>query len=118
MSPTTYVLTNLPAIAFIAATALFAAALTIAVARARRDRSVDTSGWAPARGTVAERREYERGGQPWISLIVSFSTWDGQKVWFTDEIAVRQVEFGGIVPVVYDPRDPLRAKVIRRSRGQ
>lgn len=117
MNPFTYVLTNLPIIACIAATALFVALLTATAARMRRGRNVDTSGWAPARGTVTERREYERGGQARIALTVVFSTWDGQKVWFTDELAAWQVEFDATVPVIYDPRDPLRAKVIRRARG-
>lgn len=118
MNLATYVLTNLPVISCIAVTTLVLAVLTTSVMRAGQGCTADISGWASTRGIVAERREYERDGQPWISLIVSFSTGDGRKVWFTENLAAWQVEFGTTVPVLYDPDDPLRAKVVRGYLGR
>lgn len=110
-------LTNLPVMSCIAATLLIVALLVAAIVRLRQGRRLDTSGWTPARGTIADRREYDRGGRTQVALTVVFSTRDGQQVWFTDELAAWQLEFGATVPVIYDPGDPLRAQVIRRSRG-
>jgi hypothetical protein len=102
---------------FIVATLFFALAAA-AVLRVRRGLAVDASGWAPAHGTIADRRDYDRGGRQQVALTVAFSTFDGRRVWFTDSLAAWQVDVGATVPVIYDPSDPLRARVIRRNRVQ
>lgn len=112
-----YLLANLPLISCIGIIALAAAGLAI-VRRASRARRVDTSDWIPARGTVVERREHNRDAGLEVSLVVSFSTLDGRRVEFADELAAWQIGYAATVPVIYDPADPHRARVIRRRRGR
>ncbi len=117
MEPVRYLLSSLPLISCIAIVALAIAWLALAVGRKRRGR-LDTADWIPARGTIVERHEHDRKANRDVSLTVTFSTLDGRRIEFTDELAAWQVEFGTTVPVIYDPANPSRARVIRRRRGR
>lgn len=115
MIPEGSTVTALAAMSYIVAAMLFLFLLIAGAVRVRRGLATDTSRWTPAHGTVADRREYDRGGRRQVAVTVTFSTLDGRRVWFTDDLASGQIGVGPNVPVLYDPLDPLRARVIRRS---
>jgi len=104
---------NLPA-----ALCLFvvAAVVVAAVVTWRRRRGPDTGGWALADGVVVSREEIHRRDVLWLRLVVKFRTWQGQPVRFTDEGPAWQMPHQDVVPVIFDPASPQRARVVRRHR--